>query len=159
MVKKVKRIDDISYYQDQLSKKISQPYLNNLQQEYDVAISYVWPHYFVANKVKAKKKIAWIHTDYSTIEINDLQMWSKFDYIISISKDCTNAFLRIYPSLKDKIVLVENITSPNFIRKMSCEDTECEIRNNNSFNLATVARLSPAKGIDNNKQISIKLPS
>ena len=39
-----------------------------IEKEYDVAISYLWPHYFVAEKVKAKKKIAWIHTDYSTIE-------------------------------------------------------------------------------------------
>ena len=43
-------------------------YLPKLEKKYDVAISYLWPHYFVAEKVSAKKKIAWIHTDFSTIE-------------------------------------------------------------------------------------------
>ena len=33
--------------------------------KYDLAISFLTPHYFVANKVKAKRKLAWIHTDYS----------------------------------------------------------------------------------------------
>ena len=31
--------------------------------EYDLAISFLTPHYFVAEKVRAKKKIAWIHTE------------------------------------------------------------------------------------------------
>lgn len=152
VIKKVKHIEDISYYQDQLSKKLSQPYLNSLDKKYDVAISYVWPHDFIANKVKANKKIAWIHTDYSIIEIDrkyDLQIWNKFDYIISISKECTNSFLKVYPTLKDKIIYMENITSPEFIKKMAEDKIEEEIMNENYYKLATVARLSPAKGIDN----------
>ena len=146
--KMLHRIEDISYYQDQITKILSQPYLDKIEDEYDIAISYVWPHYFIANKVKAKKKIAWIHTDYSTIDINrklDLKMWSKFDYIISISEDC----IKIYPELEDKIILMENITSPKFIKEMSDENVEDLIQNEEIFNLVTVGRLSHAKGIDN----------
>lgn len=152
VIKKVKHIEDISYYQDQLSKKFSQPYLSRLDKEYDVAISYVWPHDFIANKVKANKKIAWIHTDYSTIEIDrkyDLEIWNKFNYIISISEECTNSFLKVYPTLKDKIIYMENITSPEFIKKMAEDKIEEEIINDNAYKLVTVARLSPPKGIDN----------
>ena len=152
VIKKVKHIEDISYYQDQLSKKLSQPYLSRLDKEYDVAISYVWPHDFIANKVNANKKIAWIHTDYSIIEIDrkyDLEIWNKFDYIISISKDCTNSFLKVYPTLKDKIIYMENITSPEFIKKMAEDKIEEKIINDNTYKLVTVARLSPPKGIDN----------
>lgn len=152
VIKKVKHIEDISYYQDQLSKKLSQPYLNSLDKKYDVAISYVWPHDFIANKVKANKKIAWIHTDYSTIEIDrkyDLEIWNKFNYIISISEECTNSFLKVYPTLKDKIIYMENITSPEFIKKMAEDKIEEEIINDNTYKLVTVARLSPPKGIDN----------
>ena len=46
--------------------------------EYDLAISFLTPHYICLNHVKAKKKIAWIHTDYSTIDIDvetELDMW------------------------------------------------------------------------------------
>ena len=51
---------------------------------YDLAISFLTPHYYTLNKVKAKKKIAWIHTDYSTIQIDtqsQIKMWQGYDYI------------------------------------------------------------------------------
>ena len=143
---------DSGYIQMQLMWKYSLPYLPQLDKEYDVAISYLWPHYFVAEKVKAKRKIAWIHTDYSTIETDidmDLKMWNKFDYIMAVSEECKNAFLKKYPSLKGKVKVMENITSPEFIRKMAEEDIEENIKEDDSFKLVSVARFSHAKGIDN----------
>ena len=143
---------DESYIQMQLMWNYSIKYLPKVDTQYDVAISYLWPHYFVAEKVKAKKKIAWIHTDYSTIETNidmDLKMWNKFDYIMAVSEECKNAFLKKYPILKNKVKIMENITSIDFIRKMAQEDIEKSIKNDNSFKLVSVARLSYAKGIDN----------
>ena len=46
--------------------------------EYDLAISFLTPHFFVLNNVRAKKKIGWIHTDYTRILIDveaELKMW------------------------------------------------------------------------------------
>lgn len=149
---KSKNLSEYGIYQMQLMWKYALPFLPKLGKEYDIAISYLWPHYFVAEKVKAKRKIAWIHTDYSTIETDidmDLKMWNKFDYIIAVSEDCKNAFLKKYPSLKEKVKVMENITSPNFIRKMTEEDIEEDIKKDDSFKLVSVARLSHAKGIDN----------
>ena len=100
------KVAEDGIYQMQLMWKYSMPFLPKLNKEYDVAISYLWPHYFTAEKVKAKRKIAWIHTDYSTIETNikmDLKMWNKFDYIMAVSEECKNTFLKKYPSLKDKV--------------------------------------------------------
>ena len=80
--------------------------------EYDVAISFLTPHYFVTEKVKAKKKIAWIHTDYGKVQINknsELEMWNQYNHIISISDAVTTGFVSIFPELKEKIVLIENI--------------------------------------------------
>ena len=148
---KLNTIDEIGYYQMQLMWKYAMPFLPKLNKDYDVAISYLWPHYFVAEKVNAKKKIAWIHTDYSTIETDvdmDLKMWNKFDYIMAVSEECKNAFLKKYPRLKDKVKVMENITSPDFIRTMAKESIE-DIKSDNSFKLVSVARLSHAKGIDN----------
>lgn len=144
-------INESGYYQMQLMWKYALPFLPRLHKEYDVAISYLWPHYFIAEKVNAKRKIAWIHTDYSTIETDidmDLKMWNKFDNIMAVSEECKNAFLKKYPSLKDKVKVMENITSPNFIRTMAKESIE-DIKSDNSFKLVSVARLSHAKGIDN----------
>lgn len=98
-----------------------EPYLKSLYEfgTYDLAISFLHPHNIVLNKVKAQKKIAWIHTDYSTVHVNankELRIWGKYDYIASISPDCTSSFLKSFPSLKDKIIEIENILSPEFIR-------------------------------------------
>jgi glycosyltransferase involved in cell wall biosynthesis len=145
-------ISESGYLQMQLMWKYALPFLPKMSKSYDIAISYLWPHYFVAEKVRAKKKIAWIHTDYSKIETNitmDLNMWKKFDYIIAVSDACKTSFLTKYSELKSKIVVMENITSPEFIRLMAKEEIDNPMKNDNRFKIVTVARLSHAKGIDN----------
>ena len=46
----------------------------DILEEYDIAVAYAGPmdfiSYFVANKVKAKKKLQWIHFDVSKIGLN-----------------------------------------------------------------------------------------
>ena len=138
-------------YQMQLIWEKCLPFLSSVEKEYDVAISYLWPHYFVANKVKAKIKIAWIHTDHSTMETNlemDLKVWSQYDYIISISDEVTKSFLSQYPSLESKIVMIENITSPQFIRMMANENDQIPFHSEH-FNIVSVGRLCYPKGYDN----------
>ena len=152
IVSKIIGVDEIGYYQMQLMWKYALPFLPKLEKEYDVAISYLWPHYFVAEKVNAKKKIAWIHTDYSVIETDikeDLRIWNKFDYIFAVSEECRKSFLKKYKSLEEKVIVMENITSPDFIKVISNEKIEDEFIKDKSFKLLSVARLSHAKGIDN----------
>lgn len=156
---KVKKISEPGYYQMQLMWKYSFPFLPKVNEEYDVAISYLWPHDFIAYKVKAKKKIAWIHTDYSIIEPHrdlDLKIWNKFDHIIAVSEACKNSFLKKYNELENKVTVIENITSPAFIREMAKVEIDSKIVTDDRFKIVTVARLSHAKGIDNAVQ-SLKL--
>lgn len=139
------------YHQIQLALKYSMKYLPELDKEYDLAISFAWPHDITVNKVKAKKKIGWIHTDYSVLEIDnniDFNIWHKFDHIISISEECTKSFVKKYPLLMDKIVYIENITSPTFIKKMSNESIPDFLEDDNIFKLVTVGRLCYQKNID-----------
>lgn len=92
--------------------------------EYDLAISFLQPHNIVRDKVRAKKKICWIHTDYSIVDVNvknELPVWSAFDHVISISDDVTKTFLQTFPSLENKIVMMENILSPKFVRSRAEE--------------------------------------
>ena len=145
-------LSDSGCIQMQYMWKYALPFLPKAEKEYDVAISYLWPHYFIADKVKAKTKIAWIHTDYSKIDTDietDLEMWNKFDYIVAVSKDCKDAFLTKYPSLKDKVIIVENITSPNFVRKQAEEKINDLPMDNSIFKIVSVGRYSDAKGFDN----------
>lgn len=143
---------EAGYKQMQYMWKYALPFLPPMKQEYDVAISYLWPHYFVAEKVKANIKVAWIHTDFSTVETDlemDIQMWRKFDHIIAVSEECKNTFIHKYPVLSAKVEVIENVSSPAFIHKLAEENVPNPLEDDSRFKLLTVARFSHAKGIDN----------
>ena len=106
------------------SHKFTCPFMPAIQpgKEYDLAISFLTPHYFVAKKVQAKKKIAWIHTDYSQVQVNassELAMWDAYDSIVSISDAVTESFWAVFPSLKEKIILIENILPERLVKKQA----------------------------------------
>lgn len=106
------------------SHKYTCPLMPAIQtnKEYDLAISFLTPHYFVAKKVRAKQKIAWIHTDYSRVQVNipsETAMWSAYDHIASISDAVTESFLKTFPALKHKIVLIENILPARYVKKQA----------------------------------------
>lgn len=130
------------------------PFLPSLKKygTYDLAISFLTPHRIVLDKVSAKKKIAWIHTDYSTIQVNvekELPVWSQYDYIASISEEVTKAFLKPFPSLKDKIVLIENILSKDLILQRAAEEEISFPKENGRINFLSIGRFSYAKNFDN----------
>ncbi|CAG9620741.1 glycosyltransferase [Sutcliffiella rhizosphaerae] len=152
IIGKLNRVSEPGYYQMQYMWKYVLPYLPYVEKEYDVAMSYLWPHDFVAEKVRAKKKIAWIHTDYSTIETDekrDIYLWSKFDYIVAVSEACKVSFIRKYPTLENRVKVMENIISAELIKKLSNELVDNPLEKDTRFKIITVARLSHAKGIDN----------
>ena len=121
--------------------------------EYDLAISFLTPHYFVAEKVRAKKKIAWIHTDYSVVQVDgasELAMWSRYDSIASISENVTETFLSGFPSLKEKIVLIENILPKALIGgQANAFPVEKEMPNDTAIKLLSIGRFSNQKNFDN----------
>lgn len=139
-----------------------QPYLPTLEDmgAYDLAISFLAPHNIVLNKVKAKKKIAWIHTDYSTIHVNamkELPIWMGYDYISSISLDCTRSFLKTFPSLEHKIIEIENIISPDFVRAQSGLLDVSDEMPDNGLKLLSVGRYTQAKNYDNVPDIARRI--
>ena len=123
---------------------------------YDLAISFLNPHNFVQDHVTAKKKVCWIHTDYTHIDVNadlELPVWGAYDHVISISEDVTKTFLQVFPSLKDKIVEIENILSPDYVRQRSLlispEDIQKEMpARGDCMNMLTIGRFSEAKKLD-----------
>ena len=147
---------------DKMSK-CTAPLLPRINQSvtYDLAISFLTPHRIVAEKVKAKKKIAWIHTDYTRVWVDaedELKVWQKYDYVASISGDVTNTFLQVFPSLAPKIVEIENILSPTFVRKRAeLQNVDKEIRHEGTITLLSVGRFSDAKNYDNVPDICKRL--
>ncbi len=139
------------------SHKYTLKYMPKISEtEYDLAISFLTPHYFVSEKVKAKKKIAWIHTDYSQLEVDaesEQKMWGRYDYIASISDRCTEGFLKKFPSLESKIKRIDNIILPPFILSQADAETVETQMNKSGTKLLSVGRFSNAKNFDNVPEI------
>ena len=119
--------------------------------EYDLAISFLMPHNYVISKVKAKKKLGWIHTDYSTVYVDvkrEAPVWSQLDYVVSISDDVGEKFVDTFPMLRDKLVSIENILCSDFIRKRAEEKTVSLCQNVSTVCLLTIGRFSHPKKME-----------
>ncbi|MGG3564222.1 glycosyltransferase [Neobacillus rhizosphaerae] len=125
---------------------------NNL---YDLTISFLEPHYIAAYKTRAKIKIAWMHTDYSQIDLDvkeGYKIWNQFDYIASISENCTEGFCSRFPDLKHRIIQIENILSPSFVKQQAAENINIEHEmelSDHEVKLLSIGRFSYAKNFDN----------
>ncbi|MCO7161871.1 glycosyltransferase [Anaerostipes hadrus] len=137
------------------SYRYTKKYLPRITEEvYDLALGFTVPYYIVDEKVKAKKKAVWLHTDYSKLDgdtIEERKVWSAYDYIVSISEEVTKAFLTKFKDLKEKIVLIENIVSKELIQKQANEiDVKDEMRSESGFTkLLSIGRFTIAKNFDN----------
>lgn len=134
------------------------PSLNKLG-VYDLAISFLTPHRIVRDKVLARRKIAWIHTDYSSIGINaerELPVWRSYDHIISISPQAGRGFLARFPELEDKLVQMENIISPEAVREQAALEDASGVMGGSPC-LCTVGRFSHAKGMDRAVRLAARL--
>ncbi|MBQ7203718.1 MAG: glycosyltransferase [Eubacterium sp.] len=136
------------------SHKYTAKYMPDISNvEYDVAISFLTPHYFVAEKTKAKKKIAWIHTDYSTVSVDkasQLSMWNSYNSIVSISKTASKAFCSVFPELENKVTVIQNILPINYISRISRSvDVFDDMPNDGAIKLLSIGRFCVAKNFDN----------
>ena len=129
------------------------PHLPEINQdvEYDLCISFLTPHNIGRDKVKARKRLSWIHTDYSTVSINasqELPVWNAYDHIASISSDVTHGFLSVFPSLAPKIIQIENIMPKAIIQERSQQDN-AEGMDSGEVRLLSIGRYCTAKNYDN----------
>lgn len=139
--------------------------IEDLSDEYDVAISYsAMPTYissFVANRVKAKQKILWVHGDIdqnvaskikglSSMKIRGLKSYqsiiSKYDDIIAVSNGVKNSVCKTFPNIQNKAKTIYNFIDRDLIVKKSKEFLVDWEKSN--FNILTVGRVSLEKGID-----------
>lgn len=124
--------------------------LHNLDKDYDVAIGYLQKtaNYFCIDKVKATKKIGFVHNDYRMLQLDktiDEPYFKKFDSIVTISEVCESILKEEFPQFSDKISLMYNISSPKSIWKMA--ETKVDIDKSVST-IVTVGRLNDQKGLD-----------
>lgn len=102
---------------------------------------------FVLQRVKAKKKIAFIHCDYVTYGLHDSynrKIYERFDRIAFVSESCRGLFAEKLPQLAHKTHVVTNCFQREKIRQLAEEDpvmTSAE-----GLQMVTVARLGDEKG-------------
>lgn len=149
--KKHKSEDSIAIFQYVAS--CTTPFLPSLKHfgVYDLAISFLIPHNIVRDKVMAKQKWAWIHTDYSFVNLDvkkELPVWKAYDRIITISESVSKGFLSRFPSLGDKLLLMENILSETFVREQADLNAGYDFNHLSGVKLCSVARFSYPKAID-----------
>lgn len=126
--------------------------LDPLKKEYDVAIAYSQglPTYFVANKVKASKKLAWINTDYVNAPYNkeiDYESYKKIDKIIAVSQYIKESVSRMRKEYNNKVDVILDIVNPNMIYEMAAEHNVDEFAKS-EVNILTVGRLVNVKAYD-----------
>lgn len=152
---KKNNLSDSNSVEIHYSYRYTKKYLPRISEDvYDLALGFTVPYYIVDEKVKAKKKAVWIHTDYSKLDgdiTEEKKVWSAYDYIVSISEEVTNAFLTKFKELKEKIVLIENIVSKELIQKQANEiNVDDEIKTEaGCTKLLSIGRFTIAKNFDN----------
>ena len=139
--------------------KVISAFSGKLKKEYDVAISFMHDagknnlyggcNDFVASKINAKKKIAFVHCDYQRCGCNfekNNKIYDKFDCIAACSEGCRKTFLKVLPQHEQKSMTVTNCHNFKEILRMAGEDPV--IYDAGAVNVVMVARLGEEKGID-----------
>ncbi|MFD0829833.1 glycosyltransferase [Neobacillus sp. M.A.Huq-85] len=137
------------HYYKNVAKDI--PFSNST---YDIAISYHGPtdiiDFYIANKVKAQKKISWVHFDISKHQINKNlyeKLYKRFNKIHIVSKEAKKHLVEQIPTVKNKAEVFMNIIPTNLIMELSKEKIEFD-QKYNGIKIVTVGRLSKEKGQD-----------
>ncbi|MCM3180820.1 glycosyltransferase [Cytobacillus horneckiae] len=132
-------------------KSISNVIENN-PKTYDIAISYAQgvPTFYVAEKIKAKKKYAWVNVSYR-LEENDKvfqrKYYNLYDKIVAVSDSTKEVLSETFPEYSERIEVIYDINNPKLISGMagigkSYEDDYDGLR------ILTIGRLAQQKGYD-----------
>ena len=150
---------DIGVYQYMASAVTPHLPMINPDVEYDLAVNFCGMQDIVLDRVRARRRAAWIHTDYRLVDTDrefDRRIWSRFDNIVSISSDVTQSFLKVYPGLDEKIIEIENILSPDFVRARA-EIADVSVEMPGSPVLLSMGRLTYQKNFDNLPDIARRI--
>lgn len=121
------------------------------EEEYDLAVAYIEgaAAYYLADKVKAKKKAAFIHIDYQKAGYTramDQGCYDRIDRVFTVSDEVKNKFCAVYPEYKDKTLLFRNLLDQERIRSRAKETGFTD--GFDGIRLVTVGRLHYQKGYD-----------
>ena len=131
--------------------EINKNCIEETKKEYDIAIAYAQgvPTFYVADRVKAKKKIAWINTSYHLERIEkqyQRNKYRKFNKIVLVSNSAKNIFKEVYPEFEEKLEIIYDINNPKIMEEMSNIGEKLPI--GNEIKILTIGRFAKGKAYD-----------
>jgi glycosyltransferase involved in cell wall biosynthesis len=123
-----------------------------LTEEYDAIVDFNGQQqlYYMVDKLKAKRKITFFHSDYKKwryYEKADRKYFAKVDAIFTISDICVDSLKDVFPEYSDKIYKMENIVLPSLIKQMAMRQIPHSF-DKSILNLVSIGHLLQTKGID-----------
>lgn len=119
--------------------------------EYDVVVAYSQglPTYFCDQKTTAKKKIAWVNTNYKLAGYNeeyDQYFYRNYRNIVLVSEQAAQVFKEAQPDFQEKVHVIKDIISGKLIRKLAALSNTYS--NTEKIKILTIGRLVHIKGYD-----------
>lgn len=122
------------------------------EKTYDIAISYAQgiPTFYVAEKIRAVKKFAWVNTSLELGE-RDKNFQEKFyeayEKIVAVSDSARDILSRTFPKFKNKIEVIYDINNPKMINEMAVIG-ESYSDSFKGLKILTIGRLAEGKGYE-----------
>ena len=121
-------------------------------EHYDLAVAWLegGAAYYVADRVEADSKVAFIHIDYENAGYTremDQNCLERFNRIFAVSEDAKKKFLKIYPEYDDKMSVFHNIIDQEDIRRRAKESGGFS-DDYDGMRILTVGRLTYQKAYD-----------
>ncbi len=130
------------------------------KEEFDLIVDYNGQTqlYYMVDKLNAKKKITFFHSDYRKwryYESMDRKYFAKVDGVYTISDICVEALREVFPKYSHKVRLMENIVSPTLIRNMAVQPIEP--KKTYKFLLVSLGHVLRTKGSDMALEVAAEL--
>lgn len=124
-----------------------------VEAEYDVIIDYNGQYilYYMIDKLRAKKKITYFHSDYKKwpyYYTADKKYFKKVDYIVTVSDQCKQSLDEVFPDCSERIKVIENIVTQETVTVRQDHSPCCRDDDFTGISIVMVGRVCCDKGID-----------
>ena len=121
------------------------------KEAYDLAIAWGqgFATYFTAEKINAKRKLAWVNIDYEKagyIESHDKKIYSKFDKVVGVSEFVKDSMQKFLPS--DQVIAIRNIIDIDDVSTRG-NDIVSDQFDPSKINIVSIGRLAKQKAFEN----------
>ena len=125
-----------------------------LEGEYDTAVAYSGGEtlYYMVDKVEARNRVTYFHSDYSQIPLDvvgENAYLDRVDGIVTISNRCLASLESLFPTQVRKMSVIQNPSSPQLLHRLALDSQDLSWPPpGEGFRIVSIGRLHPVKGFD-----------